>query len=73
MRDLVVASGLCAVFVNYSPSPEAKYPKAINEIYAATKWVAEHGDEINVDGKKLAVVGNSVGGNMAIVTSMKAK
>lgn len=73
VRDLVVASGFCAVFVNYSPSPEARYPKAINEIYAATKWVSQHGDEINVDGKKLAIVGNSVGGNMAIVTSLKAK
>ena len=35
---------------------------AINEIYAVTKWVAEHGDQINVDGKNLALVGNSVGG-----------
>ncbi|MDR2947763.1 MAG: alpha/beta hydrolase [Prevotella sp.] len=73
VRDLVVTSGFCAVFVNYSPSPEAKYPTAINEIYAATKWVSQHGEEINVDGKKLAVVGNSVGGNMSIVTSLRAK
>lgn len=73
VRDLVVESGCAAVFVNYTPSPEAQYPQAINEIYAATKWVAGHGDEINVDGKKLAVVGNSVGGNMSIVTSLLAK
>lgn len=73
VRDLVVTSGFCAVFVNYSPSPEAKYPTAINEIYAATKWVSQHGEEINVDGKKLAVVGNSVGGNMSIVTCLRAK
>jgi len=73
VRDLVVLSGFAAVFVNYTPSPEAKYPQAINEIYAATKWVAEHGDEINVDSKNLAVVGNSVGGNMSAVTALKAK
>lgn len=73
VRDLVVASGHVAVFVNYSLSPEAQYPMAINEIYAATKWVAEHGDEINVDGKKLGIVGNSVGGNMAVVTALMAK
>ncbi|WP_414693427.1 alpha/beta hydrolase [Ohtaekwangia sp.] len=73
VRDLVVLSGYAAVFVNYTPSPEAHFPKAINEIYAATKWVAEHGDQINVDGKKLAVVGNSVGGNMAAVTALIAK
>jgi acetyl esterase len=73
VRDLVVASGCVAVFVNYSPSPEAKYPIAINEIYVATKWVAEHGDKINVDGKKLGIVGNSVGGNMAAATTLMAK
>jgi acetyl esterase len=61
------------VFVNYTPSPEAHYPQPINEIYAATKWVAEHGDEINVDGKNLAIVGNSAGGNMTAVTALKAK
>jgi len=73
VRDLVVESGCASVFVNYTPSPEAHYPQAINEIYAATKWVAEHGDEINVDGKNLAVAGNSVGGNMSIVTGLMAK
>ncbi|MFZ6648465.1 alpha/beta hydrolase [Undibacterium sp. TJN25] len=73
VRDMVAETGFAAVFVNYTPSPEAHYPVAINEIYAATKWVAEHGAEINVDGKRLAVVGNSVGGNMAAVTALMAK
>lgn len=73
VRDLVVLSGAAAVFVNYTPTPDARYPQAINEIYAATKWVSEHGEEISVDGKRLAVVGNSVGGNMTAVTCMKAK
>lgn len=73
VRDLVVLSGYAGVFVNYTPSPEAQYPQAINEIYAATKWVSEYGEEINVDGKNLAIVGNSVGGNMTTVTAMLAK
>ncbi|WP_248803460.1 alpha/beta hydrolase [Pseudomonas sp. MWU13-2100] len=73
VRDLVVGSGAAAVFVNYTPSPEAHYPVAINQAYAATKWVAEHGKEINLDGKRLAVAGNSVGGNMAAVVSLMAK
>lgn len=73
VRDLVVDTGFAAVFVNYTPSPEAHYPVAIRQIYAATQWVAEHGAEINVDGKRLAVVGNSVGGNMAAVTALMAK
>ncbi len=73
VRDLVLHSGAAAVFVDYSRSPEAKYPTAINEIYAVTEWVAEHGDEIGVDGKNLAVAGNSVGGNMTAVTCLMAK
>ncbi len=73
VRDLVEASGAVAVFVNYTPSPEARYPVAINEAYAATQWVAQHGVEIGVDGKRLAVVGNSVGGNMATVVALMAK
>ncbi len=73
VHDLVVGSGAVAVFVNYTPSPEAHYPVAINQAYAATQWVAEHGNEINVDGSRLAVVGNSVGGNMAAVVSLMAK
>jgi acetyl esterase/lipase len=73
VRDIVAASGAAAVFVNYTPSPEAQYPVAINQAYAATKWVSEFGHEINVDGSRLAVVGNSVGGNMAAVVALMAK
>ncbi|RBJ71423.1 alpha/beta hydrolase, partial [Pseudomonas sp. MWU12-2534b] len=73
VRDLVVQSGAVAVFVNYTPSPEAHYPVAINQAYAAAKWVAAHGAEIGVDGSRLAVVGNSVGGNMAAVVALMAK
>lgn len=73
VRDLVVESGAAAVFVNYTASPEAHYPVPINQAYAATKWVAEHGKEIGVDGKRLAVAGNSVGGNMATVVALMAK
>lgn len=73
VRDLVADSGVAAVFVNYSLSPEVRYPVAINEAYAATKWVAENGAQINVDGKRLAVAGNSVGGNIAAVVALMAK
>ena len=73
VRDLVAGSGATAVFVEYDRSPEAHYPVAINQAYAATKWVAAHGAEIGVDGGRLAVLGNSVGGNMAAVVAMMAK
>lgn len=73
IRDLVVNSGAAGVYVDYSRSPEAKYPVAVNESYAATKWVAEHGAEINIDGKRIAVAGNSAGGNIAAATALMAK
>ena len=73
IRDLVAGSGAAAVYVDYTPSPEARYPVAINQIYAATRWVAENGAQIQVDGKRLAVAGNSVGGNMAAVVALMAK
>jgi acetyl esterase len=73
VRDLVVYSGLACVFVEYTRSPEAKYPIALNECFAGAKWVAEHGAEINVDGKRMAVVGNSVGGNLTAAVALMAK
>jgi len=72
VRDLVAGSGAVAVFVNYTLSPEAGFGVAIEQAYAATKWVAEHGKEINVDGKRLAVAGNSAGGNLAAVVALMA-
>jgi len=73
VRDLVAGSGAVAVFVNYTPSPEAHYGVAIKQAYDATAWVAAHGKEIHVDGQRLAVAGNSVGGNMAAVVALMAK
>lgn len=73
VRDLVVMSGAAAVFPEYSLSPEVQYPVAINEAYAATNWVAENGSSINLDSSRLAIVGDSVGGNMAAVVALMAK
>lgn len=73
VRDIVVESQLACVFVEYTRSPEAKFSTALNECYAATKWVAANGNQINVDGTRLAVIGNSAGGNMTIGTSLLAK
>ena len=73
VRDLVANSGAVAVFVDYSRSPEVGYGVAINEIYTATKWVAKNGKELNIDGSRLAVAGNSVGDNMAAVLTLMAK
>lgn len=70
VRDLVEDTGYTAIFVNYTPSPEAQYPTAIREIHAVAKWVAAHGSEIGVDASRLAIAGNSVGGNMSAAVSL---
>ncbi|TCC88796.1 alpha/beta hydrolase [Pedobacter frigiditerrae] len=72
VRDLVVLSGTVGIFVNYTPAPDKQYPTQTNEIYAVTKWIAENGSQFGIDGKNIALVGNSAGGNMATVTAIKA-
>lgn len=67
VRDLVVQSGAVAVFPDYTPAPEAQYPVAIKQIYAALKWAAD------LSGNNVAIVGNSVGGNMATAVALMAK
>ena len=52
---------------------EARFPQAVEEIYIAVKWVAENGREIGVDGSRLALAGNSVGGNMSLAAALLAK
>ena len=73
LRDLVVGSGQIGVFVEYTPLPQAKYPTQIEESYAALKWVAAHADEFGADGSRIAIAGNSVGGNMSAALAIMAK
>ena len=73
VREIVIGAHAAVVFVNYTPSPEAKYPIPLEQAYAATKWVAENGQTINVNSSHLAVVGDSVGGNMAAAVALLAK
>ncbi len=72
VRDLVVGSKAAAVFVEYTPVPEAHYPVQLEQAHDAALWVNAHGDMIGVDGTRLAVVGNSVGGNMAAALTLMA-
>lgn len=73
MRDLTNGAGAAVVFVEYSLSPEERYPVALEECYAATKWIAEHGKELGLDATRVAVSGDSAGGNLATVVCMLAK
>jgi acetyl esterase len=73
VRELANNANAAIVFVNYTPSPEAKYPVSLEQAYAASKWVAENGQAIHVDSSRLAVVGDSVGGNMAAAFTLLAQ
>jgi len=73
VRDLAVLTGFAGVFVNYTRAPEAKYPQPVNEVYAAAKWLKQNGNELNIDGNKMGIVGNSAGGNLATASALMAK
>lgn len=73
VRDLVVGSGQIGVFVEYTPLPAAKFPTQLEECYVALTWVAKHAGEFGADGRRIAVAGNSVGGNMTAALALMAK
>jgi acetyl esterase len=73
LRDLVVGSGQIGVFVEYTSLPDARFPTQLDQSYAALKWVASHADEFGADGSRIAVAGNSVGGNMTVALTLMAK
>lgn len=73
IREIATGVKASVVFVDYARSPESQYPIPIEDAYAATKWVSENSDKINVDPMRIAVSGDSVGGNMATVVTMMAK
>jgi acetyl esterase len=73
LRDVVVGSGQIGVFVEYTPLPAAIFPTQLDECYAALKWVSEHAGEFDADGSRIAVAGNSVGGNMAAALALMTK
>ena len=73
IRELAVGTGAAVVFPNYSLSPEAKYPTAIEECYAVVQWVANHGASLDLDGSRMSIAGDSVGGNMTAAVTLLAK
>lgn len=73
VRELAVGVHAAVVFVEYDRSPEARYPVAIEQAYATAQWIVRHGDEQRLDSTRIAVVGDSVGGDMAAAVAIMAK
>lgn len=73
VRELAVGVGAAVVFVEYTRSPEAQYPVAIEQAYATARWITRHGAAEGLDATRLAVVGDSVGGNMTAALAILAK
>jgi acetyl esterase/lipase len=73
VRELSVGARAAVVFVEYDRSPEAKYPVAIEQAYATAQWITTAGAEEGLDGSRLVVAGDSVGGNMTAALTHMAK
>jgi acetyl esterase len=73
VRELAVGAEAAVVFVEYDRSPEAHYPVAIEQAYATAQWITQHGLDEGLDATRLAVAGDSVGGDMAAALAILAK
>lgn len=72
VRELAVGSGAAVAFVEYDRAPEARYPVALEQGYAAARWIATHGAEAGLDAERIAVAGDSAGGNLAAALALMA-
>lgn len=71
--ELAREGGCLVVSVDYRLAPEHKFPAATEDAYAAVSWLAQHGGELDIDGSRLAVGGDSAGGNLAAVVALMAR
>jgi acetyl esterase/lipase len=73
VRNLAVGAQAAVVLPDYRRAPEAQYPSQIEEAYATAEWIAEQGAGQGLDSSRVAIAGDSVGGNMAAAVTMMAK
>ncbi|WP_405641542.1 alpha/beta hydrolase [Streptomyces sp. NBC_00019] len=73
VRELAVGANAAVVFPEYDLSPEARYPVAIEQNYTVAQWIVQEGASKDLDASRIAVAGDSVGGNMAAALTLMAK
>jgi acetyl esterase len=73
VRELAAGTGAAVVFPDYDLAPEHQYPTQIEQVYAVAEWLRDNGADEALDPARVAVAGDSVGGNMATVTTLLAK
>ncbi|WP_334374824.1 alpha/beta hydrolase [Bradyrhizobium sp. AZCC 1719] len=73
IREIAVGAHVALFFVDYDRSLEAKYPVAIEQVYAVAKYLVEHAERLGIDSARLAIVGDGIGGNMAAAVTLMAK
>jgi acetyl esterase len=72
-RQITAEAGVSVIAVDYRLAPEHKFPAAVDDAWAATRWIAAHAAELGIDADRLAVGGDSAGGNLAAVVSLLAR
>lgn len=72
-RQLALSSGCAVIAVDYRMGPEFRFPGAVEDSWAALQWVAEHGSGLDLDVGRLAVGGDSAGGNLAAILTLIAR
>ncbi len=71
--QLAIEAGIVVFHVDYRLAPEARFPGAFDDVVAALKWVAANGESIGIDPTRLAIGGDSAGGNLAAAASLWAR
>ena len=72
-RWLAINSGVTVISVDYRLAPEHKFPTAVEDAYAACKWITENAEELNIDAERIAIGGDSAGGNLSAVVCLLAR
>ncbi|MFI8192010.1 alpha/beta hydrolase [Streptomyces sp. NPDC085946] len=73
LTDLALGADAAVVVPDYARTPEARYPVAVEQVYAAARWIARHGRDCRLDGERVALLGASAGANLAAALTLLAK